>query len=142
MANFDPTRAVQKTLGRSVIFRGVLFQPDDGGRVCAVLGHGKGIKYISVQLVSPTNKVVASVEQRFSDYAKLYAAWDALGGTDDYTPTAFHVAVAAEAWGPGINHYLSAIGRSGGHARSEAKVAAARTNGKRGGRPRKSTSME
>jgi len=36
-----------------------------------------------------------------------------------------------------ITEYLSRIGRKGGKVRSAAKVAAARENGKKGGRPRK-----
>lgn len=36
-----------------------------------------------------------------------------------------------------VSKYLSRIGRRGGSASSEAKIAAARENGKLGGRPRK-----
>ncbi len=35
--------------------------------------------------------------------------------------------------------YLAAIGKKGGSATSKAKVAAARKNGRKGGRPRKGT---
>lgn len=36
-----------------------------------------------------------------------------------------------------IKQYLAAIGRKGGESKSEAKAAASRENGKKGGRPRK-----
>jgi hypothetical protein len=36
-----------------------------------------------------------------------------------------------------ISDYLAAIGRTGGQAKSKAKTDAARANGKKGGRPKK-----
>ena len=36
-----------------------------------------------------------------------------------------------------VSKYLSSIGRKGGQAKSRAKLAAARANGKLGGRPKK-----
>lgn len=41
-----------------------------------------------------------------------------------------------------VSKYLAKIGRKGGRSRSEAKAAAARENGKRGGRPNKENSDE
>lgn len=38
---------------------------------------------------------------------------------------------------PAISKYLAAIGRQGGQSKSQAKLAAVRANGKKGGRPKK-----
>lgn len=41
-----------------------------------------------------------------------------------------------------VTKFLSKIGKAGGSARSEAKVAASRLNGLKGGRPKKSKDLE
>ncbi len=57
--------------------------------------------------------------------------WESLD-VDHYVPSLISGVFGSRAW-------MSRLGKAGGASRSSAKVAAARENGKKGGRPRKST---
>ncbi len=54
--------------------------------------------------------------------------------TDLYIPSLLHGLLGTEKW-------MAENGRKGGSARTEAKIAASRENGKRGGRPRMAKSV-
>jgi hypothetical protein len=101
------------------------------GRVVVVLDTG-------LELAFPPHLAQGLEGAKPADLAEIEISPTGLGlhfprlDADLYVPALLEGVFGSEAW------TAARMGRAGGRARSAAKAAAARLNGKRGGRPRKS----
>lgn len=96
-----------------------------------------------VVLMIPTCLVQILNGASFNDLARidilldgLYLSWPLLG-EDLKVQSLIEGTFGTAKWMGGLKEHLAELGRKGGSVRSKSKIEAARTNGAKGGRPRK-----
>ena len=108
----------------------------DRRTACIVIGLNTG-----VQIAFPTRLAEGLAGASPDDLAEIEISPAGLGlhwpklDADIYVPSLLHGVLGSKRW------MAAQLGEAGGKARSEAKAAAARENGHKGGRPRKAAGV-
>lgn len=120
-------KRAEKQLANSHVATSVRYD-DTSARITISLSSGLELSFspITVQgLENAQPADLAEIEISPSGLGLYFSKMD----TDLYIPSLLHGLLGTEKW-------MAENGRKGGKARTEAKIAASRENGKRGGRPR------
>lgn len=121
--------------GRRLVARGPLATAAryEAGRIHVELNNGCAFEFPVAQAQGLAGARVADLRAIEIQASGLGLHWPKLDA-DFYVPTLVKGVL-------GTKHWMAHIGASGGKAMSKAKSQAARTNGKLGGRPKKSANM-